>query len=97
MAASARKGRAQWKGRGAVLLAVWGAAMAGVLLSWRITKAGPVLLLVTARHGVHAGDIAALCLGCGVAIVVTGLLLRRWFRLDDDAVASLGSHSEGRP
>jgi hypothetical protein len=72
-------GGASWL-RAAVLLAVWGGAMAAVLGTWRITKAGPIVFNVTARHGVHAGDLAAFAIALLVAVVLTAGLLRRWRR-----------------
>lgn len=42
-----------------VLGAIWGGALlVALLVSWQ-TKAGPIVVSVTDRHGVHLGDIAA--------------------------------------
>lgn len=46
--------------RAGELWALWGTALAvALLIAWQ-TKAGPIVLRVTDRHGVHLGDIAAL-------------------------------------
>lgn len=43
-----------------VLGALWGAAAAvALLVAWQ-TKAGPTVLHLVGRHGVHLGDVAAL-------------------------------------
>lgn len=48
-------------------LALWAlAGAAALLVAWR-TKVGPVVLHLSARHGVHAGDVlfvAAAVVGC---------------------------------
>jgi hypothetical protein len=69
--------RTERRSRLVVLVGIWGAATVAALVVARITKAGPTLVNVSARHGLHAGDAIAV----GVALLVAGLatawLLRR--------------------
>ena len=60
-----------------VLGAMWGGALAvALLVAWQ-TKAGPTVLHLVGRHGVHLGDIAALDVGAMWAVHGTIGWLRR--------------------
>ena len=67
--------------RALLILATWGLATAAALfLSWQ-TKVGPVVAHVSARHGIHLGDVAAFAIawsGAGiVSLAVLGAAPRR--------------------
>jgi hypothetical protein len=57
--------------RGVLLALVWGAATAFALAFAALTKIGPVVLTLTARHGLHAGDLVALVAAYSEALVLT--------------------------
>jgi type IV secretory pathway TrbD component len=63
--------------RAVTIVAIWAVATGIALVIARLTKVGPILLSVTTRHGVHAGDAAAFGVTLGVAALVTALLVRR--------------------
>lgn len=52
----------------------WLAANVAGLYVAAATKWGPVVVTLSARHGVHLGDILAVLLGVAVAMIVTGVV-----------------------
>lgn len=60
-----------------VVGAVWAVAVAVVLLVATDTKAGPVVLTLSPRHGIHVGDLLALVVCSAVALGVTAAVVRR--------------------
>ncbi|WP_214402314.1 hypothetical protein [Pseudonocardia lacus] len=58
-------------GRRAALLVVWVLATMGGLLVASTTKIGPVVLALTARHGVHEGDLVGFGIFYGIALLAT--------------------------
>lgn len=66
-----------WRRVGAVLT-VWFAATVVVLVVAAETKVGPVLLTLSRRHGVHAGDVVAAVATYTAAAAFTWRLLLRW-------------------
>jgi hypothetical protein len=72
-----------WLRAGAVL-AVWCAATVAVLAMAADTKIGPIMLVLSRRHGVHAGDLVVAVVAYAAAAVLTWRLLVRW-RVDDRA------------
>ena len=60
------------------LVGIWATATLTALFIARITKVGPILLNVSGRHGLHAGDAIAVGLALLVAGLATAALLRRW-------------------
>ena len=62
--------------RALLTLVLWGAASAFALAFAAWTAVGPVLLVITRRHGVHVGDLVALLAAYTVAAVLTRRLLR---------------------
>jgi hypothetical protein len=58
------------------LVLVWVAATLLGLAVAATTRIGPVLLTVTARHGVHVGDVVAFVVAYTAALVITLRLLR---------------------
>jgi hypothetical protein len=61
-----------------VLAGIWGTATLTALFIARITKIGPILLNVSGRHGLHAGDAVAVGVALLVAGIATAALVRRW-------------------
>ena len=61
--------------RTALILALWGAATAFGLAFAAWTAVGPVLVVVTRGHGVHAGDLVAFAAAYSTAAVLTHRLL----------------------
>jgi hypothetical protein len=58
-----------------LILVTWAVATAAALfLSWQ-TKVGPVVAHVSARHGVHLGDVAAFAIAWSWAAIVSLALL----------------------
>jgi hypothetical protein len=53
------------------LLAVWGIATVLGLGIAATAKIGPILLTVSARHGVHLGDLLAFGVFYAAALVIT--------------------------
>lgn len=60
------------------LVGIWGGATVTALVVARITKVGPTLFNVSARHGLHAGDAVVAGVALVVAVFATAALLRRW-------------------
>ena len=61
--------------RTALIVALWGAANAFGLAFAAWTAVGPVLVILTRGHGVHAGDLVAFAAAYSTAAVLTRLLL----------------------
>jgi hypothetical protein len=61
--------------RGGLVVLTWLLAGFLTLIVAAETSVGPVLLVLTRRHGVHSGDAAFGLAAAGVAAVVTHLLL----------------------
>ena len=59
----------------ALILALWGAATPIRLAVAAWTAVGPVLVVVTRGHGVHAGDLVAFAAAYSTAAVLTRRLL----------------------
>ena len=59
-----------------LILVLWGAATAFGLAFAAWTAVGPVVLVLTPRHGVHLGDLVALIAAYTVAGVLTRRLLQ---------------------
>jgi nitrate/nitrite transporter NarK len=59
------------------ILALWGAATAFWLAFAVWTAVGPVVLVLTRRHGVHLGDLVALVAAYTAAAVLTRHLLKQ--------------------
>ena len=53
-----------------VRFAAWAVAVAVSLAVAADTRIGPVLLTLSPRHGVHAGDVVAVALVMGVIVMV---------------------------
>ena len=65
-----------WRRIGAVA-GIWVVATVVVLVIAAETKLGPIVLVLSRRHGVHAGDVLALVLAYAAAGMLTRLLLLR--------------------
>ena len=63
------------------ILAVWSVATAVVLAVASLTAVGPVVITLSATHGIHQGDLVAALVAYAGAGLVTMDLLRR----EDDA------------
>ena len=59
------------------IAAVWALALGSVLVVASRTKVGPVLVTLSERHGVHTGEAVVLVVVCGVAAIVTRMIVRR--------------------
>ena len=64
----------------AIIAVVWGVAAAASLWVAFGTALGPVVWVIDQRHaeGVHVGDLVAVAVFGGLALVATVRLLRRW-------------------
>jgi hypothetical protein len=60
------------------VLAIWCAATAAALAVAAETKIGPIVLRISQRHGVHAGDLVAAAVASAASAVVTWRLVVRW-------------------
>lgn len=61
-----------------VLVGIWIGSLAAALAIARFTKAGPILVVVSSRHGVHAGDLVAFAAVFSVAAVLSSAVVRWW-------------------
>lgn len=57
------------------ILAAWAVSVFTVLLVAATTDVGPVVLELTGRHGVHAGDVLAALAGAAVAVAATASIV----------------------
>jgi hypothetical protein len=64
-------------GQVALVVATWVVAAAAVLAVAAETRVGPIVLTVTGRHGVHAGDVVAGVLCFAAAALLTGRIAQR--------------------
>jgi hypothetical protein len=65
------------------LVVAWGAATFFGLAVAALTRIGPVLLMLTPRHGVHVGDVIAFAVAysAAAAFTVRSLLVNRTSRM----------------
>jgi hypothetical protein len=63
--------------RSAAVTLVWVAATLVGLVVAATTKIGPVLLTISARHGIHLGDLLAFAVSYATALVITAVVLNR--------------------
>lgn len=61
--------------RTALIVVLWGVATAFGLAFAAWTAVGPVLVILTRGHGVHAGDLVAFAVAYSTAAVLTRRLL----------------------
>ena len=63
--------------RAVLVVALWGAATAFGLAFATWTAVGPVVLVLTRRHGIHVGDLVAFAAAYSVAAVLSPRVLHR--------------------
>ena len=56
---------------------IWAVATLVGLLVARVTRLGPILLVITPGHGIHVGDVVTFAVAYGVAAAATLVLATR--------------------
>lgn len=59
------------------LAVIWGLAAGASLVMAAVTELGPVVYEINSRHGVHLGDLLAVALFTGFALVLSWMVISR--------------------